>query len=112
MAAPIHYPVTVTGHLDQPARWRWLYKWFLALPHLLVLVFLWLAFVVLTLVAGVGIAIALVGGFLILGGRLPFGRLPGDISVQGQSGSFFFPIVSCIIISLVLTVVLNVIIRR
>ena len=59
-----------------------------------------------------GIAVALVGTFLMVGGRLPFGRLPGDISVQGQNGGFFFPIVSCIVISLVLTVVLNVIIRR
>jgi len=32
-----------------------------------------------------GIAVAAVGGFLALGGRLPFGRLPGDISVQGQN---------------------------
>jgi hypothetical protein len=60
----------------------------------------------------VGIAVAAVGGFLALGGRLPFGRLPGDISVQGQSSGFFFPIVSCIVLSVVLTVVLNVIIRR
>ena len=59
-----------------------------------------------------GIAVALVGTFLMVGGRLPFGRLPGDISVQGQSGGFFFPIVSCIVISVVLTVVLNFIIRR
>jgi len=60
----------------------------------------------------VGIAVAAVGGFLALGGRLPFGRLPGDISVQGQGSSFFFPIVSCVVLSVVLTVVLNVIIRR
>ncbi len=60
----------------------------------------------------VGIAIAVVGGFLALGGRLPFGRLPGDISVQGQGGGFFFPIVSCIVLSLLLTVVLNIVIRR
>ncbi len=60
----------------------------------------------------VGIAVAAVGGFLALGGRLPFGRLPGDISVQGQGTSFFFPIVSCIVLSVVLTVVLNIIIRR
>jgi hypothetical protein len=59
-----------------------------------------------------GIAVAAVGGFLALGGRLPFGRLPGDISVQGQNGGFFFPIVSCILISVVLTVVLNIVIRR
>jgi hypothetical protein len=64
----------------------------------------------LLLVAGIGIAA--VGGFLALGGRLPFGRLPGDVSLQGQSGGFFFPIVSCIVISVVLTVVLNIVIRR
>jgi hypothetical protein len=60
----------------------------------------------------VGIVVAAVGGFLALGGRLPFGRLPGDISIQGQSGGFFFPIVSCIVISVVLTVVLNIVIRH
>jgi ABC-type tungstate transport system substrate-binding protein len=59
-----------------------------------------------------GIAVALVGGFLMLGGRVPFGSLPGDISVQGRNGSFFFPVVSCIVISLVLTVVLNIILRH
>ena len=59
-----------------------------------------------------GIAIALAGAFLMVGGRVPFGRLPGDISIQGQSGGFFFPIVSCIVISVVLTVLLNFIIRR
>jgi hypothetical protein len=59
-----------------------------------------------------GIVVAAVGGFLALGGRLPFGRLPGDISIQGQSGGFFFPIVSCIVISVVLTVVLNMVIRH
>jgi hypothetical protein len=60
----------------------------------------------------VGIMVVAVGGFLALGGRLPFGRLPGDISIQGQNGGFFFPIVSCIVISVVLTVVLNLIIRH
>ena len=59
-----------------------------------------------------GIAVAAVGGFLALGGCLPFGRLPGDISVQGQTSGFFFPIVSCIVLSVVLTVVLNIVFRR
>jgi Protein of unknown function (DUF2905) len=60
----------------------------------------------------VGVAVAVVGGFLALGGRLPLGRLPGDISVQGQSVGFFFPVVSCIVLSIVLTIVLNIVIRR
>lgn len=59
-----------------------------------------------------GVLVALVGLFVVLGGRLPFGRLPGDISIQSTSGGVFFPIVSCIVISIVLTVILNIVIRR
>jgi hypothetical protein len=50
-------PVTVEGWIDAPSRWLWLVKWLLALPHLIVLTFLWLAFAVLTVVAGVSIAV-------------------------------------------------------
>ena len=41
-------------------------------------------------------------------GGLPLrlGRLPGDISYQGKHGSFYFPVVTCILLSLVLTLVL------
>ena len=47
-----HYPVTVTGGLDpELSRGMWLVKWFLAIPHLVVLAFLWAAFVLLSIVA-------------------------------------------------------------
>ena len=50
------YPVRVDGQLDPGlSRWRWLVKWLLAIPHLVVLVFLWLAFTVLSMVAMVAI---------------------------------------------------------
>lgn len=50
------YPLRIEGQLDsQLSRWRWLVKWFLAIPHFVILVFLWIAFVVLTFVAFVTI---------------------------------------------------------
>ncbi len=50
------HPVTLTATPDpQLSRWLWLVKWFLAIPHFVVLAFLWVAFVVLTMVAGFAI---------------------------------------------------------
>ena len=49
-------PVVFAGRIDEPLnRWLWLVKWLLALPHVIVLVFLWVAFVVVSVVAGVSI---------------------------------------------------------
>jgi len=51
-AAASTYPLKVEGELDEPlSRWRWLVKWVLIIPHVIVLVFLWIAFVVLTIAA-------------------------------------------------------------
>lgn len=52
-----------------------------------------------------GIVIVVAGAFLFFGAKLPFrvGRLPGDISYQGRNGSFYFPIVTCILLSAALT---------
>jgi len=55
-AEPRAYPLRVSAQRDVTlSRWRWLVKWVLAIPHFVILVFLWLAFVVLTAVAGVAI---------------------------------------------------------
>jgi ABC-type tungstate transport system substrate-binding protein len=52
-----------------------------------------------------GIALAFAGVFLLIGGKLPFriGHLPGDIAYQGRNGSFYFPIATCLLVSLVLS---------
>jgi Domain of unknown function (DUF4389) len=51
-AAPSMYPLQVEGEPDDHlSRWLWLVKWVPAIPHFIVLAFLWIAFVVLTVVA-------------------------------------------------------------
>lgn len=46
------YPARLTGHMDPAlSRWMWLVKWFLAIPHLIVLFFLWFALIVTSIVA-------------------------------------------------------------
>ena len=63
----------------------------------------------------IGITILVFGGIFIFIGlafiyydKIPFiGRLPGDIRVKGENSSFYFPITTCIIISIVLSILLN-----
>jgi Protein of unknown function (DUF2905) len=52
-----------------------------------------------------GIVLVGMGLLLTFGGKMPFrlGRLPGDVVYQGRNGSFYFPIVTCILLSVVLT---------
>lgn len=60
------------------------------------------------LLMAVGIVLLGAGALLAFGGRLPFrlGRLPGDIAYQGRNGSFYFPVVTCILLSVVLSLLL------
>jgi hypothetical protein len=59
----------------------------------------------------VGVAIALIGVVVWWGGFGWFGRLPGDIRIERDTVRVYIPIVSMIVVSIVLTVVLN-LIRR
>jgi len=49
-----------------------------------------------------GLALACLGGLIVLMGRLgiPIGRLPGDIKWQGKGTTFYFPVVSCLLLSI------------
>jgi Protein of unknown function (DUF2905) len=54
-----------------------------------------------------GVLLAAVGAFLMLGPKLPFrlGRLPGDVVYQGRHTTFYFPIVTCIVLSVLITLI-------
>jgi Protein of unknown function (DUF2905) len=56
---------------------------------------------------GFGLLIAVVGAVFLLLGRtnLPIGRLPGDILYRGKNTTFYFPLVTCIVVSVVLSLV-------
>ncbi|HEY6825216.1 MAG TPA: DUF2905 domain-containing protein [Gemmatimonadaceae bacterium] len=54
----------------------------------------------------IGLVIAGVGVLWPWLSRLPLGRLPGDIRVETTNGGFFFPIVTCLVISVVLSLLL------
>ena len=60
----------------------------------------------------IGVVLVVVGGLAMLGVRLPFGRLPGDIAIEGERGGVYIPIVTMIVISVVLTIVVNLFLRR
>jgi hypothetical protein len=60
-----------------------------------------------------GIALAVLGGILLLVGTVPgLGRLPGDISIERGNFRIYAPIATCLLLSLLLTIVLNVVARR
>lgn len=54
-------------------------------------------------------AIVLLSGLLIWGGFMPrwLGRLPGDIRIERGNSGFYFPIVTCVVISIVLSLIFS-----
>ncbi len=60
----------------------------------------------------VGVLVAVVGGLMAAGVRPPLGRLPGDISGSRGSFSWSIPLGTSLVLSALLTVILNVLLRR
>ena len=60
----------------------------------------------------VGVVLVVIGGLAVMGVKLPFGHLPGDIAIEGERGAIYIPIGSMIVISLVITLLLNFLPRR
>ncbi|MBM7855118.1 hypothetical protein JOC37_001503 [Desulfohalotomaculum tongense] len=60
-----------------------------------------------------GLFLIIIGGLMMGAGKfLNFGRLPGDIYVQKGNFTFYFPVVSMILLSLLLTFLANIFFRR
>ena len=60
------------------------------------------------ILVALGMALVVIGGIVMLLGRtgVPLGRLPGDFLYRGKNTTFYFPLASSIVISIVLSVVL------
>jgi hypothetical protein len=60
-----------------------------------------------------GVILILIGGFVFLAAKIgfPLGRLPGDIRIERGNGTFYFPLTSSILVSILLTILLNLIAR-
>ncbi len=55
----------------------------------------------------IGLLLAILGVIFTFGNKLPFvGRLPGDIAVERKNYSFYFPVATCIIISVIMSSIL------
>jgi hypothetical protein len=61
---------------------------------------------------GLAVALALVGGLMLLASRLGIGRFPGDILVRRGNFTFYVPVGLMVALSLLATVILNVLLRR
>ena len=55
-----------------------------------------------------GLVLVAAGIIVTLAGRspIPFGRLPGDIRIEGKNSSFYFPLTTCILISILVSLVM------
>ena len=62
----------------------------------------------------IGLILVAIGILMTLGDRLPIklGRLPGDIVVRGKSSVFYFPVVTCLVVSAILSLAMWLIGRR
>ncbi len=60
-----------------------------------------------------GVVLALLGGLLLVAGKIPFlGRLPGDIVIRREHWSFYFPLTTSIVVSILLTLLFSLFSRR
>lgn len=66
---------------------------------------------------GFGLLMVILGGILLVAGNLSgkvpwFGRLPGDVSIQRGNWTFYFPVTTSILVSIILTIIFSLFGRR
>lgn len=55
-----------------------------------------------------GVVLVVIGALFVVGDRIPLlGKLPGDIRIEGDNTTFYFPLTTCILLSVALTLLLN-----
>ena len=60
-----------------------------------------------------GLMLLIFGGLIVIAGKLlNFGHLPGDIFIRRGNFTFYFPLLACIILSILLTIVFNFLLKR
>lgn len=60
------------------------------------------------LIIVIGLGLIVLGGIVMLLDKFTsLGHLPGDIFIKGEHGTFYFPVVSCILVSIILSFILN-----
>ncbi|MEZ5359512.1 MAG: DUF2905 domain-containing protein [Candidatus Zixiibacteriota bacterium] len=61
----------------------------------------------------IGAIIIVIGIIVLLSPKIPWlGKLPGDISIKGKNTTFYFPIVTSLVLSVILTIILNLFFRK
>lgn len=60
----------------------------------------------------IGIITIIIGLAFMLGGKLGLGRLPGDFMIKRENFTFYFPLATSIIISIILTIILSLLFRK
>lgn len=64
------------------------------------------------MIISLGITLIIIGIIITFGNKIGLGRLPGDIFIKKGNFTFYFPLLTSIIISILLTVIANLIFRR
>ncbi|MDK2918446.1 MAG: hypothetical protein PWQ37_1179 [Candidatus Petromonas sp.] len=64
------------------------------------------------IIISMGVFLIIIGVIITVGSKLGLGRLPGDIFIKKENFTFYFPLLTSIIISIVLTLLANLLFRR